>query len=199
MVFSRPWSIFMCVMTSIKQRLKSTIVAGLFVAALPSFAAAQDADIDTLFDALRSAEAEAAEAIESRIWQEWSKSGSPAMDLLLTRGREALEEGDNALAIEHFSALIDHAPDFAEAYNARATAYFQENLYGPSMADIRQVLARNPRHFGAMSGLALILAEIGMTEEALEVYRQVEEIYPAREGLEDAIRQLEREVEGRTL
>ena len=65
------------------------------------------------------------------------------------------------LAIEHFTALVDHAPEFAEGYNARATAYFQNGQYGPSLEDIRQTLMLNPRHFGAMSGLALILEELG--------------------------------------
>ena len=105
------------------------------------------------------------------------------MDLLLQRGREALEAGDIDRAIEHFSALIDHAPDFAEGYNARATAYFQKGLYGPSLEDIEQTLARNPRHFGALSGLALILEELGIKDGALAAYRAVEEMYPAREGL----------------
>ncbi|NNF70761.1 MAG: tetratricopeptide repeat protein [Rhodobacteraceae bacterium] len=186
-------------MTLIRQRLKSAVAVVAILMCGTLGAQAQDTNLDDLFDALRDAEGQAAEAIESRIWQEWSKSGSPSMDLLLSRGREALEAGNTALAIEHFTALVDHAPEFAEAYNARATAYFQAEMYGPSIADIERVLALNPRHFGAMSGLALILGEIGRTSEALEVYRMVEEIYPAREGLKEQIEALEREVEGQTI
>ena len=165
--------------------------------ALPGFA--QEENLDDLFTALETAEGSAAQAIEERIWQEWSKTGSPSMDLLLNRGREAMEAGDIDLAIEHFTALIDHAPEFPEGYNARATAYFQAGLYGPSLEDIRQVLARNARHFGAMSGLALILEEIGERNAALEAYRAVQEIYPAREGLTDAIRRLEHDLEGQAI
>ena len=121
------------------------------------------------------------------------------MDLLLDRGREALTEGDTTLAIQHFTALIDHAPDFAEGYNGRATAYFQLGRYGLSLADIQQTLALNPRHFGAMSGLALILEDLGRTEDALAAWREVERINPNRDGLSDAIRRLEIQVEGETL
>ena len=59
----------------------------------------------------------------------------------------------SGVAIEHFTALIDHAPDFAEGWNARATAYYQTGDFGPSIADIGQVLTLNPRHFGALVGL----------------------------------------------
>lgn len=158
-----------------------------------------DSDLDPLFEALRDADPSAAAEIENRIWQEWSRSGSAAMDLLLERGRSALEAGEAELAIEHFTALIDHAPDFAEGYNARATAYFQEGLYGPSLADIRQALILNPRHFGALAGLAMILEEIGEQEGALEAWRAVEAIHPLREGVRDAIERLEKQVEGVSL
>ena len=121
------------------------------------------------------------------------------MDLLLERGREALTEGDAKLAVEHFTALIDHAPDFAEGYNARATAFFQMGRYGLSLEDIRRTLELNPRHFGALSGLALILEEIGRPEDALAAWREVEALHPTREGMADAIKRLERQVEGERL
>jgi Flp pilus assembly protein TadD len=161
--------------------------------------AAQEMELDPLFDALRDADPAGAEAIEERIWEEWSRSGSAAMDLLLERGREALAAGEIPVAIEHFSALVDHAPDFAEGYNSRATAYFQVGYYGLALEDIRQALALNPRHFGAMSGLALILEEIGEEEGALEAWRAVAALNPSRQGVREAIERLERQVEGVTL
>jgi len=161
--------------------------------------AAEDADLDDLFDALRDAGPEAAPVIEGRIWAEWSKSGSPTVDLLLERGREALQNEEPALAVEHMTALIDHAPDFAEAYNVRATAYFQQGLYGPSLEDIRMALSLNPRHFAAISGLGLILEELGYTEDALEAWRAAIAINPHQVGAQEAIDRLERDVEGTPL
>ncbi len=163
--------------------------------ALPGWAQ-QASDLDDLFSALAEADAAAAAKIEEKIWAEWSKSGSDAMDLLLERGREALDNGDTKAAIGHFSALIDHAPDFAEAYNARASAYFQAGMFGPSLSDIRQVLAKNPRHFGAMTGLGLILEDLGRDTEALDIFREVEAIHPMQDGLAERIERLERALEG---
>ncbi len=163
----------------------------------PAFA--DDAELEALFEGLRGQDPAAAVQIEARIYDIWSKSGSPSMDLLLDRGRTALNAGDTRLAVEHFTALIDHAPDFAEGYNARATAFFQSQQYGLSLADIQRTLAINPRHFGALSGLALILEEIGRPEDALSAWREVEKIHPHRDGLSDAVKRLERQVEGAKL
>lgn len=182
-------------MRRIARILKCAILA--FFVALPS--AAENAELEALFEGLKGADPAAAEQIEARIHEIWSQSGSPSMDLLLERGREALNAGDTRLAIEHFSALVDHAPDFAEGYNARATAYFQSGQYGPSLADIRRTLALNPRHFGAISGLALILEEIGRPDDALAAWREVEALNPRQEGLAEALRRLGRKVEGETL
>lgn len=178
--------------------LKHAVAAFLAVAG-PGALFAQASDLDPLFESLKTADPDAAKSIEERIWQEWSKSGSPAMDLLLERGREALEEGELETAIDHFSALIDHAPEFAEGYNARAMAYYQADRYGPAMADIQITLSLNPRHFGAMSGMAVMFEEAGLENGALAAWRAVVELHPNREGAEDAIKRLERAVEGRSL
>ncbi|MCR8723410.1 tetratricopeptide repeat protein [Frigidibacter sp. ROC022] len=139
------------------------------------------------------------EAVESQIWEEWSKSGSPSMDLLLQRGRAAMEEQDWASAIGFFTALTDHAPDFAEGWNARATAYYNSGLYGPALADIRTALRLNPRHFGALSGLALILEDLGHPEDAIEVWHKVQELTPYRPAVKEAIERLDKELTGETL
>ena len=100
-------------------------------------ALAQDtAKLDGLLDRLKTADAPEASRIESEIWIEWSKSGSPALDLLLQRGRDAMALGDMGLAIEHFTAVIDQDPTFAEGWNARATAFYQAGEFGPSISDI---------------------------------------------------------------
>ncbi len=186
-------------MRFIRQYLKPPVAAVAACLALLFPAHAGDAELDALFESLQTASPESVQQIELQIYRIWSQSGSPAMDLLLERGRKAHAEGDFGLAIEHFSALVDHAPDFAEGYNARATAYFQTGRFGQSLADIQQTLRLNPRHFGAISGLAAILEQIGRPEDALEALRAVEELSPNREGLSGAISRLEREVEGEAI
>lgn len=198
-------------MTSLHSYLKSAVAA--FLITLPGGAAsaqetALDADpaeavaedpVTRLLGELAKPEQPGWEQIERAIIAEWSKSGSAAMDLLLSRGQKALTAGDTATAIAHFTALTDHAPGFAEGWNARATAFFQMDRYGQAMADIERTLALEPRHFGALTGLAIILEQVGYPEDALEAWRAVEAIHPHRPALKDAVERLEREVGGRSL
>jgi len=133
---------------------------------------------------------------ESDIRRAWSRSGSPSMDLLLKRGEDALDSGDVEAAIEHLTALTDHAPDFAEGWNARATAYFMAGLYGPSVSDIAQTLRLEPRHWGALTGLGTILEEIGDTTRALEAFRASFALNPHQQDVKDAIARLENQLAG---
>lgn len=159
----------------------------------------QTAKLDELFDKLKTADADAAARVEQEIWIEWSKSGSAAMDLLLERGRSAMRDGRMDVAVEHFTALIDHAPDFAEGWNARATALYQMGQIGPSMSDIAQTLRLNPRHFGALSGFAMMLEELDRPAQALEVRQAVLAIHPNAEGVSEAIDRLKAGLEGSSL
>ncbi|HCQ64214.1 MAG TPA: hypothetical protein DIU07_03125 [Rhodobacteraceae bacterium] len=152
--------------------------------------------LDALFDALAALDEPGWEQIEDAIWEEWSETGSASLDLLLQRGREAMSAGDTAEAIEHFSALVETAPDFAEGYNARATAYFEAGLYGPSLSDIVRVLSLEPRHFGALAGLGVILEETGDRPGALEAFRAARAIHPHRSDLREAVERLEAELQG---
>ena len=181
-------------------RLHNHVVAALvllFCATVP--AAAQTPALDGLFEELLDADPQAASRIEREIWNEWSKSGSPAMDLLLQRGRDAMEAGDIAAAIEHFTALTDHAPDFAEGWNARATAYFAAGELGPSVNDIARTLTLNPRHFGALSGLGMIFEQLEQPEKALEAYRAALAIHPHLQGVIESVERLEADTAGQDL
>ena len=173
------------------------VFCAMLAFALP--AGAQSTKLDDLFAELKEADARGATRIEREIWNEWSKSGSPAMDLLLQRGRDAMESGDAAAAIEHFTALTDHAPDFAEGWNARATAYFTVGELGPSVNDIARTLTLNPRHFGALSGLGMIFEQLEQPEKALEAYRAALAIHPHLQGVIQSIERLEAATAGQDL
>lgn len=162
-------------------------------------AGAQTAALDELFDRLPAADVREAENIEREIWIEWSKSGSPSMDLLLERGRDAMAAGMPDVAVEHLTALIDHAPDFAEGWNARATAYFQTGDLGPSVSDIGHVLTLNPRHFGALAGLGMIFEQLEQPDKALEVYKAALAINPHLNDVKESIERLEKTVAGQDL
>lgn len=152
---------------------------------------AQTEALDALFAELQSAPPPRAAEIEAEIWRLWSQSGSPSADFLLQRGQAAMAAGDLTAAIEHLTALTDHAPGFAEGWNARATAYFQTGQWGPSLADIRRTLALNPRHFGALMGLGMIFEGLGQPERALDAYRAALSIHPQLGAAAEAVLRLE--------
>jgi tetratricopeptide (TPR) repeat protein len=178
---------------------KHIVAAFVLAVGFSTPGAAQTDRLDRLFDDLKTADSDQAARVEAQIREAWSKSGSPAMDLLLRRGREALQAGEVKRAAEHLTALIDHAPDFAEGYHTRATAYFAQDLYGPAVEDLRRALVLNPRHFGAMTGFARILEELDRPAEALEVYLRIENISPNSPDLSQAIERLEVQLDGSTL
>ena len=157
-------------------------------------------NLDTLFAALKIApDAESAKAIESRIWALWMVSGSDTCNLLMGRVKSATDAKDYELAIKLLDAVIEIKPDYVEAWNRRATVYYLTSDYGHSLADIRQVLIREPRHFGALSGLGLILQDIGDDKDALDAYRKALAIDPHLESLPDVVKTLSEKVEGRDI
>lgn len=161
-------------------------------------AKARDAVLNGLFGELaRAKNAEEAKAIESAIFQVWMQSGSPTVDLLMGRGLDALAEKDLGRARFYFDEVVLLAPDFVEGWDKRAAVYFVEDDYASALKDIERVLTLEPRHFGAMGGLAIILRDLGDKKGALEVYRRVLKIHPRLPGAADAERSLSLDVEGR--
>ncbi|TCL10064.1 tetratricopeptide repeat protein [Shimia isoporae] len=156
-------------------------------------------DLAGMMQQLRDAEEGAASSIADRIRREWNKSGSATADFLLKRGETALENGEYAQAIDHLTALTDHAPDFAAGWALRARTFFEMDEYGRAIGDLEHVLALNPQHFDALMGLALMLDQMQHAEDAYEAYLQVKAIHPHQAGLSEAIERLEQQVLGREL
>ncbi|MGB1235158.1 MAG: hypothetical protein ACPG5U_05445 [Planktomarina sp.] len=185
-------------MRNIGQKYKS-IVGAIFALCLVPPVFAQTSGMDALFDRLQTVAPEDAPSIVAKIELEWSKSGSPAMDLLLRRGRKALEADQVDEAINHFTALTDHAPEFAEGWHALAIAYFDKEQFGVAMGAIERTLALEPRHFGAMEGLMVLLDDAGHTDQALRVVSLIEAIHPHHPQLSSYKERLEAKSSGRKL
>jgi tetratricopeptide (TPR) repeat protein len=94
-------------------------------------------------------------------------------------------------AVEHLTALTDHAPEFAEGWYARATAYYLTGRVGPALADLQRALVLEPRHYRAITGLAVILEETDQPRRALEVYRRALAIHPHAPDIKEAVARLE--------
>ncbi|WP_420584279.1 tetratricopeptide repeat protein [Ruegeria sp.] len=182
--------------------LKRT-VAALFVTVMFSTSSlAQQADLRdevALLQQLAQSTPEQAIGIDRQLKALWSQSGSASADLLLERGREALDDGDTLTAIEHLTALTDHAPDFAEGWHLRASAFFGMDRFGMAAADLEHALTLNPNHYEAIFGLGLIFEIIQQPDKALATYERALAIHPHHEEVTNAVNRLKPQVEGSAL
>jgi len=137
------------------------------------------ARLDGLFNELKRAGNEAsAQRISRLIRQQWSQSGSATIDLLMIRANKAVETKKYDAALDYLDEIVTLAPAYAEGWNLRATVHFAGDDYRRAMADIDRVLRLEPRHFGAMAGMAAILKATGHNEAAAAAYERLLDIYP---------------------
>lgn len=186
-------------MEQVRTILNRVVAATVTLTSMVAVAQAQSASVDDLLRELARPDQDRWVRLERQILREWGHSGSAAIDYLFQRGQEALQAGDAAAAIDHFSAVIDHDPDFAEAWNGRATAYYLANRLGPSLADIEQVLRLNPRHFGALAGLGMILEQLDRPDAARAAYQASLALHPHQQPVIDAVARLELASRGQAL
>ncbi|MCA1467828.1 hypothetical protein I6F09_08020 [Bradyrhizobium sp. IC3195] len=157
-------------------------------------------NLDFLFGALKAAPDEAsAKHVEARIWAIWLQTPSDTAALLMSRAKTAVDAKKIDVAIKLLDSIIKLRPDYIEAWNRRATLYYMQNDYGRSLADIQQVLIREPRHFGALAGLGMIMQEVGDERRALEAYRNALAVNPHLEKIPDQVKALTEKVEGRDI
>ena len=157
-------------------------------------------NIDKLFEALKIAPTEeSAKYVENRIWALWLAAGGDTSNLLMGRVKTAMEKKELDVALKLLNAIIDLKPDFVEAWNRRATVYFNNRDYVSAIEDIHEVLMREPRHFGALSGLGTIMQELGEDKAALEAYRRALAVHPKLEKIPELVKKLTEKVEGREI
>lgn len=197
-----------CVVTLLGIMIKNSLNLKAIVAAtllsvpifLPFPVNAQDStDEPVLLSALAGAESGEALGLDRQLQALWSKSGSAAMDLLLKRGIDGIERGDMAEAIEHLTALTDHAPDFAYGWYQRARAYFLTGFYGPAVADLERALFLNPNDYNAIFALGNVFEHFRDPDTAYQAYLRAQAIHPHHEDVSTALNRLRRSVVGKEL
>ncbi len=155
------------------------------------------AELDSLFSGLKTAKTGTeARVTELKIWDAWIKSGNDETDKLMNLAILAMQAQKYQDALAVLDVVVDQQPDYAEGWNKRATVLYIVGDLDRSLADIGKVLALEPRHFGAFSGIGLIEAAKGNKQKALDAYRKVIEVYPLSQGAIQNIESLEKEVEG---
>jgi tetratricopeptide (TPR) repeat protein len=154
-------------------------------------------DTPLLHERLRDESAFVRQFAEQGLWLLWTRSGDAATDDLMARGTEAMQAGRHADAIKIFTRIIEGKPEFAEGWNRRATVYYLDGQMEKSIADCHEVLKRNPRHFGALSGMGQIYFQLEEWERALEWYRRALEVNPNMLGVEMNVRMIEERLRAR--
>jgi tetratricopeptide (TPR) repeat protein len=182
--------------------LLAIILPAIIVLHAPSLLADQtDVRLPALFTELRTtSEAEKAKIVAAEIWQIWSEhSDNDRLSERLKIGIAQMESGRLRQAEKIFTTIIDKDPAFAEAWNKRATVYFLMGAYTQSKRDIAQTILREPRHFGALSGLGLVETHLGNYEAALNAYEQAIALHPYLENYEEITTALKKLMAGEAI
>jgi len=179
--------------------IRAVVLAVLAGAAFVSRASADQYDptLPPLFNDLKGASS-AVEAgkLEDKIWEIWAATGNPLLDRLMIQSSDAMIRSDFHAALQDLDELTRARPDFAEAWNKRATVYYLMGDYQKALADIDRTLALEPRHFGALAGLGLTNLKLGNDAAAVDAFERViaiDPLYPnAKDNLQMAKNALKR-------
>jgi tetratricopeptide (TPR) repeat protein len=156
--------------------------------------------LDFLFGALKAApDEESARHVEAQILALWSRTSSDTTALLMQRAKVAMHGQQLDIALKLLDAVLKLHPDYIEGWSQRATLYYVQNDYRHSLDDIEQVLIREPRHFGALAGLGMIMQELGDDKRALDAFRKALAVNPHLDKVRELVRTLTEKVEGRDI
>lgn len=167
------------------------------VSGIESLVSGRQARLDALFlDLKKETNERAARRIALRIGETWANSGSDTANLLIGWANDAIKAEKFSVALDFLDQVVMLFPDYAEGWNRRATVHFMMNDYARSMADISHTLELEPRHFGALAGMARILQATGRQEQALTAYEQVLNIYPMLRSAQSAVAEISDKLAG---
>ena len=175
------------------------LCACLLLLGLAGAAAADQKDprLDTLFEMLKaSSSPREAATFEGEIWSLWLQHDSPTISLLMDRTLAAMNEGRLAESLEILNEMVVLAPDFAEAWNKRATVLYLMQRFEDSLRDVEKTLRLEPRHFGALSGKGLIYNALGDDAKALAAFERTLEIAPQSQFAQGEVKRLTKKVRG---
>ena len=159
-----------------------------------------DPRLEDLFNQLRAAADQVQAApVEELIWQIWMEHEDSNVENQMQIGIQQMNFGDSAAALATFDRLVEAAPDFAEAWNKRATIHYLLGNYAASEADIVKTLQLEPFHFGALSGRGLVLIAQGKFEEARKAFSRALEVNPTMEATKNNIEEINQYLRGRTI
>ncbi|MEZ0001841.1 hypothetical protein [Sinorhizobium fredii] len=153
--------------------------------------------LDALFlDLKKERDENEARELADRIRLEWQDSGSATVNLLMQSADKAITDDKKPVALDILDQVIALAPNYVEGWNRRATLHFQMGNYRKSMSDIYRVLAIEPRHFGAIAGMATMLEAAGKNELAMRAWQQFLDVYPSDRKAQEQFGELAEKLAG---
>ncbi len=157
-----------------------------------------DARLEPLFERLQTTSDPAdAAALQQQIWQIWIEFEDPSVSQMMRSGVAAMARGEHEAALDMFDRMVKQAPDFAEAWNKRATVLYLMGRFEESVLDIQHTLELEPRHFGALSGLGLIYDAVEKPAAAIRSFEAALKINPHLTGTRERIIDLRKKLKGR--
>jgi tetratricopeptide (TPR) repeat protein len=149
-------------------------------------------DSNALVEVLKDADPVIGAATTAALWEIWARANDKNADKLYQKGVAHMSAGQTQQAIATFSQIIRLKPEFAEAWNKRATVYYFTGDLQKSLADCDEVMKRNPNHFGALSGYGQIYAQLGDFDQALRYFEKAYAINPTMQGVAQTIKDIRR-------
>lgn len=172
-------------------------VAGVCLSAPLAVADQKDTRLPALFDRLLATEDDGeADTIEQEIWRIWYEIPDPKIQFMMAQGAQAMSVGDFDIALQIYDQIVADAPDYAEGWNRRATLNYLMGRFDASIADVQHVLALEPRHFGALSGMGLIYSAIEDDKSAIAWFGKALEVNPHMYSVRKRLEDLKDKVEG---
>ena len=148
--------------------------------------------LDSLFNDLKINNASLNLEIEQKIWKIWSTHPKDnELTEMLESGSKLVRENKLSESIDIFTKVINLDPNWAEAWNKRATVFYLVGEFQKSQNDIDKVLELENRHFGALAGQGLVNIQLKNYEKAIKSYQKALEIYPSMRSPEIMIKQIE--------
>lgn len=167
---------------------------------LPKVGSDRVRGLDFLLGALKVApDGASAKHVEARIWALWLYTPSDTAALLMMRAKAAMDVQQVSVALKLLDAVVKLRPDYIEGWNRRAALHYLKKDYARSLQDIEQVLVREPRHFGALAGLGMIMRDLGDEKRALDAFRRALAINPHLEEVPELVKTLSEKIEGRDI
>jgi tetratricopeptide (TPR) repeat protein len=162
-----------------------------FLSLSAAFADERKKQLDKLFNELKTDNPVLTFEVEQKIWKIWSTHPKKnELTLMLLEGSTLVKNDKLNEAVNIFTKVIELDPNWAEAWNKRATVLYLLGEFQKSQNDIDNVLKLEERHFGALAGQGLVNIQLKNYDKAIMSYEKAQKIYPTMKSPKIMIKEI---------